>query len=109
MKVVFSTLVVPLKSTQSFSPGIVVCCTVSQPNKAAINAKTQQFDTVGSVKPTDFDGVLSEGKPLCATNLTDGIADLELTIWLEGWDHNVIDEENTHSFNLDLQFQISRL
>ena len=78
-------------------------------DKDAINAKTQQYDTLTDVKPTDFDGVLSGGKPLCATDLTTGIADLELTIWLEGWDHNVIDEENTHSFNLDLQFQISRL
>ena len=75
-----------------------------------ISPKYQVYDTLGSVKPNDSSsGVLSGGKPLAATDLTNGIADLDLTIWLEGWDHNVIDKENRHSFNLGLQFMISRL
>ena len=78
-------------------------------NQAAIKPLYAEYDTLASVRPTDDNGVLSEGKPLCATDLTDGIAELDMTIWLEGWDHNVIDQENEHSFNLGLQFQISIL
>ena len=74
-----------------------------------IGAKYQYYETLGTVKPTDVSGILSEGKPLCATDLTYGVADLDLTVWLEGWDHHVIDKENQHSFNLGLQFQITRL
>ena len=78
-------------------------------NLAAISPKYQQYDTMHNIRPTDNDGILTNGKPIAATDLTTGIADLELTIWLEGWDHNVVDQENQHSFNLDLQFQITRL
>ena len=79
-------------------------------NKEAIKAKVQEYDTLNTVKAEDSSsGVLSGGKPLCATDLTTGVADLDLTVWLEGWDHNVIDKENRHSFNLGLQFMISRL
>ena len=73
-----------------------------------IQPKYQNFDTLKSVKPNDDNGALSGGAPLCAT-ADNGVADLAITIWLEGWDHNVIDQENHHSFNLGLQFQISRL
>ena len=74
-----------------------------------ISPKYQNFDTLGTVKPNDDNGALTGGQPLCATDLVNGVADLDVTIWLEGWDHNVIDQENHHSFNLGLQFQISRL
>ena len=79
-------------------------------SKTTIKPKKQSFDTLYSVKPTDTNsGILTGGKPLAATDLTYGVADLDLTVWLEGWDHNVIDKENRHSFNLGLQFMISRL
>ena len=74
-----------------------------------IQPKYQNFDTLGTVRPSDTDGLLGGGKPLCATDLTYGVANLDLTIWLEGWDHHVIDKENQHHFNLGLQFQITRL
>ena len=78
---------------------------------AEISPKYQTFDTLGTVKPddNDDDGRLVGDKPLCATKGQYAIADLDLTIWLEGWDHHVIDKENQHHFNLGLQFQISRL
>ena len=81
------------------------------PNELSdIDVKKQNYDTLYSVKPTDSNsGILSAGKPVCSTALESGIADLDLIIWLEGWDHNVIDKENRHSFNLGLQFMISRL
>lgn len=79
-------------------------------NKTAIKAEVQQYDTLSTVKATDTNsGILTGGKPLCATDLKTGVADLDLTVWLEGWDHNVIDKENRHHFNLGLQFMISRL
>lgn len=74
-----------------------------------IQPKYQNFETLGTVRPSDTDGLLGGGKPLCATDLTYGVANLDLTIWLEGWDHHVIDKENQHHFNLGLQFQITRL
>ena len=78
-------------------------------NLTAVSPKYANYETIASIAPTDNNGDLSGGKPLCATDLTRGIADLELTIWLEGWDHHVVDEENEHSFNLGLQFQINRI
>ena len=75
-----------------------------------ISPKYQNYDTLTTVQAIDTNnGILTGGKPLCATDLTRGIADLNLTVWLEGWDHHVIDKENHHSFNLGLQFMISRL
>ncbi|MBE6133652.1 MAG: hypothetical protein E7178_03160 [Erysipelotrichaceae bacterium] len=76
---------------------------------ADLHAKYQNYDTIGTVKPIDDNGALSWGKPVCATDAVNGVANLDVTIWLEGWDHHVIDQENHHSFNLGLQFQISRL
>lgn len=75
-----------------------------------IGPKYQKFETLGSVQPDEENGNLTGGYPLCATSIDDrAVADLDLTIWLEGWDHHVIDKENSHSFNLGLQFQITRL
>ena len=82
------------------------------PNELAdISPKYQNFDTLGTLKAKDIhnNGDLTDGKPVCQTSYSTGIADLDLTIWLEGWDHNVVDKENQHSFNLGLQFMISRL
>ena len=66
------------------------------------------YKTLDSIKPDDSHTILSGGRVLCTTANSTGnyIADLDTTIWLEGWDHAVIDEAVTHKFNLGLQFQI---
>ena len=37
------------------------------------------------------------------------LARVDLTVWLEGWDFSVIDEEQKHKFDLGLTFEISRV
>ena len=66
------------------------------------------FRTVNSIKPNDSNAVLTGGRVLCTTADSGGkyLAELDTTIWLEGWDHAVIDKALSHKFNLGLQFQI---
>ena len=71
--------------------------------------KLAQYETLNTIKPVDTDGYLSGGTPLTRTGAVDGLARLDVTIYLEGWDHVVIDEEIGHSFNLGLRFQINRV
>ena len=40
-------------------------------------------------------------------DVNDYIGECVLTIWLEGWDHSVIDEELEHAFNLGIQFEVN--
>ena len=73
-----------------------------------ITLGTAQYKTLQTIAPNDVNGRLSGGTPLCRTaDDANALADLNVTIWLEGWDHTVIDEELSHSFNLGLQFQIN--
>lgn len=37
------------------------------------------------------------------------LARVDMTVWLEGWDFSVIDEEQKHKFDLGLTFEISRV
>ncbi len=82
---------------------------------AAVTAcapKTAKYETLSTIAPVDDgSGNLSGGKPLTRTNndSTSGIARLDATIYLEGWDHVVIDQEVGHSFDLGLRFQINRV
>ena len=66
------------------------------------------YRTVNSIKPNDSQAVLSGGRVLCTTADSGGkyLAELTTTIWLEGWDHAIIDKAVSHKFNLGLQFQI---
>ena len=56
-------------------------------------------------KPSGFD---EYDKAICQTaNDDNALAELDMTIYLEGWDHTVVDEELAYGFNLGLQFQIN--
>ncbi len=73
-------------------------------------AKKAKYETLASIRPyDDGGGHLSGGTPLTQTGAVDGIAKLDVTIYLEGWDHVVIDKEIGHSFDLGLRFQINRV
>ena len=74
-----------------------------------VTPKTATYETFNMIKPLDDNGHLSGGNPLCITDVDSKIALLDLTIWLEGWDHSVINSEIRHKFNLGLEFQINRL
>lgn len=75
---------------------------------SGITKGVAKFKTLASIKPDDSQAQLSGGLPLCTTAGESGnyLAELNLTIWLEGWDHAVIDNAISHKFNLGLQFQI---
>ena len=66
------------------------------------------YRTVNSIKPDSSKAILSGGRVLCTTAEAAGnyLAELDTTIWLEGWDHAAIDRALSHKFNLGLQFQI---
>lgn len=75
---------------------------------AGVNRGYAEYRTLNSIKPDDSKAKLSGGVPLCTTSAAAGnyLAELETTIWLEGWDHAVVDKAISHKFNLGLQFQI---
>lgn len=75
---------------------------------AGINRGYAEYRTLASIKPNDSKAKLSGGVPLCTTSASSGnyLAELETTIWLEGWDHAVVDKAISHKFNLSMQFQI---
>lgn len=72
--------------------------------------KTAAYKSINDIKPIDSDtAILTGGVPVTTTSNDDEnpIADLDIYIWLEGWDHAVIDQEVSHSFSLDILFQIN--
>ena len=66
------------------------------------------YKTLASIKPNDNHAILTGGRVLTTTAASSGnyIAELGATIWLEGWDHAIVDKAISHKFNLGLQFQI---
>ena len=75
---------------------------------SGITKSYAEFKTLESIKPDDSQAKLTGGQALTATAGESGnyLAELNTTIWLEGWDHAVIDNAVSHKFNLGLQFQI---
>lgn len=75
----------------------------------ARQTKQADYYCLNSVAPhDDSQGRLAGGKPLCTTSYTDKVANVSMTIYLEGWDFFVVDKEINHSFNLGLEFKINR-
>ena len=69
-----------------------------------------EYYSMSTIAPVDRGGGnLDEttGLALCDTG-DDGVATVDTTIWLEGWDHSVIDNQRDHKFALGLKFQINR-
>ena len=68
-----------------------------------------QYRPMGYMIPQDTpNGFTETEKAICQTaNDDNALAELDMTIYLEGWDHSVIDEELAYGFNLGLQFQIN--
>ena len=68
-----------------------------------------QYRPFGYMIPTDTpNGFIEYEKAICQTaNDENALAEVDMTIYLEGWDHSVVDEELGYGFNLGLQFQIN--
>ena len=86
----------------------------------SVALKEAKYDTLATIAPeVDAYGYFSGGKPVAHTeadtvtkeqvDYTEYIAYTDLTIYLEGWDHCVINEVISASFNLGLQFEVNRL
>ena len=82
-------------------------------NIAAAQPKVAEFETFGTVKPTaDAQGRYDpsdSGIPLASTNSGSKIGYATMTIFIEGWDHSVVDKAQGYSFNLGLRFEIDRI
>lgn len=75
-------------------------------------AKTATYDTLYTIKPSEnmSTGKYNEdsGKAVTCTDSANDIGYANLTIYLEGWDHVVIDKIDGYQFNLGIQFEINR-
>ena len=75
--------------------------------------KTADYYTFNGVSPDlDSNGDYNEstGKPITTTsNDKYGIGYATLTIYLEGWDHSVVNAAIGHNFNLGLTFEINKV
>ena len=78
-----------------------------------IQLPQQKYYGFGQIKgdnsKTEDGSLLGTGKRIATTGNAEAhyLARVTLTIWIEGWDHSVIDEEIDHSFNLGIQFEIN--
>ena len=87
---------------------------------AALNSvpiRTAKYSCLDSIKPkrSSEDGHLENLNPanptsVCKTANAAGhcIGRVDATIWLEGWDFSVIDEEEGYAFDFGLTFEINR-
>ena len=73
--------------------------------------KVAEYQTLATIKPgiNETTGVFEGGKPMAYTDSTDSIGYVTLTIYIEGWDHSVVDKAANYSFNLGLKFEINRV
>ena len=71
-----------------------------------------EHETFGTVKPlVDANGKYyagATGIKMTSTDSTDGVGYVTFTIFIEGWDHVVIDRAANYSFNLSLKFETNR-
>lgn len=82
-------------------------------NLDSITPKVAQYETFGTVNPSiDENGnfvVGITGIPITQTDSADGIGYATFSIFIEGWDHSVIDKASGYDFNLDLKFEINKI
>ena len=86
-------------------------------NDSYIPVKTAKYESLSSSKPVrdSSTGKLSnpQGKvtSVCKTkgSALNYIGRVDTYIWLEGWDFNVVDEEQHHAFDMGLTFEINKV
>ena len=85
---------------------------------SSITPLTAQYHSFGTIKPmTDVNGNHYEGDPaqggtgykLTTTSPTTGIGYARFVIYIDGWDHVVIDKAVGYKFSLALRFEMNRL
>ena len=82
-------------------------------NVSAAHPLRAEYETFGTVKPNVTENgeyyVGTTGIPLAATTSASKIGYTTMTIYIEGWDHSVVDKAAGYQFNLGLRFEIDRL
>ena len=79
-------------------------------NFDSLTIPMQEYQGQESVYPNDKAGVLTGGSVLTSTsNDSLAVASLDMTLFLEGWDHSVIDKNIDYQFQLGLTFQINKV
>lgn len=75
-----------------------------------------EYLSIEDIKPSDdslVSGYLTGGIPVCKTKdsdiVKDRIGSFSSYIYLEGWDHSIINQNIDDTYNLGLTFQISRV
>ena len=91
-------------------PGVLV------PNIAAASPKVQEHAGMGKVKPSVSsvgqlytDTTNGNGIPVALTSNESKVGYTTITVFIEGWDHAVIDQRAGYLFNLGLTFEIDRI
>ena len=91
-------------------PGVFV------PDIAAAVPKVQQHAGIGKIRPSvDSNGAFyvdttnGNGAPIATTSSNSKIGYCTFTIFVEGWDHSIIDQHAGYAFDLALKFEIDRL
>lgn len=75
-------------------------------HKGGVMTVDKEKSTFKTAKYLGNDSLISDGKILTITG-EDGIARLDLTLYLEGWDKSVINENIGSYFNLNLNFGVN--
>jgi len=83
-------------------------------NTSSVTFLEAHYQTFGTVKPkVSGDGTFYSdggiGKPIAYTDSEDAVGYAEFTIYIEGWDHAIVNEAAGYSFNLGLQFEINKI
>lgn len=82
-------------------------------NLSDLSPQVAEYHTLGTVKPmVDSQGNYyagARGIKVCSTDGATGVGYATFTIFIEGWDHVVIDEAAGYSFSLNLRFEMNRI
>lgn len=72
-----------------------------------------EYQPFGKVMPSiDSNGEYIEGATgikMCSTDSEDGVGYVTFTIYIEGWDHSVVDRAANYNFNLSLKFETNSI
>lgn len=77
-----------------------------------ITPKVAEYYSYGNIKPSVnsagdyYEG--ATGVKMTTTNSASSIGYVTFTIFIEGWDHVVIDQAANYSFNLSMKFEVNR-
>ena len=91
-------------------PGVLV------PDIDAAVPKVQEHAGLGKVRPSVrpngelyHDDTNGNGYPVAITTSESKVGYTTVTVFVEGWDHSMIDQKSGYQFNLGLKFEIDRI